>query len=438
MDTVSQLDPAAGSGASENGTGSRRLRVLTVVDHYLPGFRAGGPIRSIDNLVACLGDRIQFDVVTADVDLGQSEPYPNIEAGCWQALEHARVRYMSRRERSLAGWRSLLAQDAWDLLYLNSVFSRTAIRILALRRMGLVPRIPVVIAPRGEVHPGALSVHRRRKVAWLAFCHRAGLYGGLEWQAATGAEREDICRVFPEAARRVHLARQVPLKGVAAGAAAASLVGGVVPPLQKAPGSARLVFISRISPKKNLDYALRVVAGAGRDVEFDIYGPVETEKYWRACRAVLPASVKVRYCGALRQDQVVPTFARYHLFVFPTRGESFGHVVLESLVAGCPVLVSDQTPWRNLAGRSAGWDVPLSEPESFASCIRSIVEMDQASFDRWRAGARSLGRSWASDDTGMEAHRRMFFAVAQAGEPSPGAGVPVRRRPDWSTTGRQV
>jgi glycosyltransferase involved in cell wall biosynthesis len=45
-------------------------------------------------------------------------------------------------------------------------------------------------------------------------------------------------------------------------------------------------------------------------------------------------------------DDVPGTFAQYDLFAFPSRGENFGHVVLESLSVGTPVLVSDRTPWK--------------------------------------------------------------------------------------------
>src|SRR4051812_11201747 len=46
--------------------------ILTFSRFYLPGFRAGGPIRSISRLVECLGDEFQFRIVTADRDAGST------------------------------------------------------------------------------------------------------------------------------------------------------------------------------------------------------------------------------------------------------------------------------------------------------------------------------------------------------------------------------
>ena len=39
------------------------MKVFTLAPHYLPGFKAGGPIRSIANLAAELGDEIDFRIV---------------------------------------------------------------------------------------------------------------------------------------------------------------------------------------------------------------------------------------------------------------------------------------------------------------------------------------------------------------------------------------
>src|SRR3546814_13762415 len=42
---------------------------------YLPGYRSGGPLQSIANLVSRLGDEFDFRIITADRDLGNTSPY---------------------------------------------------------------------------------------------------------------------------------------------------------------------------------------------------------------------------------------------------------------------------------------------------------------------------------------------------------------------------
>jgi hypothetical protein len=48
-----------------------------------------------------------------------------------------------------------------------------------------------------------------------------------------------------------------------------------------------------------------------------------------------------------------------------------------------PVIISDQTPWRNLEAQKVGWDLPLSDLEGFVSAIERAAAMDQQEYDTW-------------------------------------------------------
>src|SRR5439155_21020722 len=101
-------------------------------------------------------------------------------------------------------------------------------------------------------------------------------------------------------------------------------------------GRPRLVFISRVSRKKNLDLILRSLQGVSAPVEFDIYWPLEDAGYWSKCESLMhqiPPFVQVRYRGELAPSDVPRTFAQYDAFIFPTLGENFGHIIAESLSA---------------------------------------------------------------------------------------------------------
>lgn len=148
----------------------------------------------------------------------------------------------------------------------------------------------------------------------------------------------------------------------------------------------RLFFLSRISPKKNLDFALQVLGKVESTLVFDVYGPIEDKVYWQTCLDLiekLPSNIVVNYCGAVTPDQVADVFSGYDLFFFPTRGENYGHVIAESLSAGTPVLLSDQTPWQTLENDKLGWDLPL-DLELFARKIEEVAAMDAESRLSWR------------------------------------------------------
>ena len=134
----------------------------------------------------------------------------------------------------------------------------------------------------------------------------------------------------------------------------------------------RLVFLSRIDRMKNLDFALAVLSKCETPVRFDIYGPVTHQDYWRECQrhmTALPPHIEVRYHGAIANSDVSRTLAAYDLFFLPTLGENFCHAIFDALEVGLPVLISDQTPWRDLEEMEAGWSLPLSDPSVFAAAI---------------------------------------------------------------------
>ena len=347
------------------------MKILTVVSYYLPGEKSGGPVRSIANMVECLGGKNRFLILTKDRDIGDKSPYLSIEPSSWQDVNKALVWYMRPKETRLIGLWRLITQTEYDLIYLNSLFSVFTIRILVLRALGLFDKKPMIIAPRGELSPGALEIKNIKKRIYLLLSKMAGFYRGVVWHASTDHEAGDIRRVFPVASERFPMSAQpiriAPDPFLAPGPSSKEMNN---PPLRKEPGEMRIVFISRISRKKNLDYALRLLSNLQGNIHFDIYGPCEDERYWDECRSLinaLPSSIQVEYRGIAQANDVRSLFSRYHLFLFPTRGENFGHVIPEALSSGCLVLLSDQTPGVALRKKEIGWDIALDDPSGFSN-----------------------------------------------------------------------
>lgn len=383
-------------------------RILVIIDHYLPGYKAGGPTRSIASMVERLGDEFEFHIITSDRDLGESHPYPGIKVGSWESVGKAHVLYLPSSKMSFLGWYRLLKDLQYDLIYLNSFFSRLSIKTIMLRRMRLLPKKPVVLAPRGEFSPGALSLKSFKKHLYILLAKYLGLYSGVIWQASSEYEMKDILSAFGIKAMAVKPSVQIAPD---------------LPPLLpqdselgerpiKQRGSARIVFLSRIARMKNLDFAIKLLTEVKGKVEFDIYGPIEDQMYWGECQhliELLPGNISVSYCGMVLPDRASCMFSQYHLFLFPTRGENFGHVILEALSAGCPVLTSDQTPWSQLATRQAGWSLPLSEPERFRIALNKLISMDQCAFGEMSQRARSYARDFSGNRDLVRASRDLFL-----------------------------
>lgn len=361
------------------------MTILALNQYYLPGYKAGGPIRTLANMVERMGDEFRFKIIAGDRDSGDVAPYPSARPGEWQAVGKAEVYYLAPSQRSIWTIRRLLRSVDYDVLYLNSFFSFWyTIVPLGLLRLGLIPRRPVVVAPRGEFSPGALSIKRAKKKTFIVLARSMGLYRGVLWQASSDLEAEDI-RHWMGRTARIKVAPNIPDR---------MDIEEVLRRQGKEPGRLRAVFLSRITEKKNLLWALDLLRSIRGKVEFDIYGSVADPIYWEKCCKIIaemPANVRVRYKGVAPHEMVRSIFSEYDAFLFPTLGENFGHVVLEALSAGCPVVMSDTTPWRDLEARGVGWVLPLTDRSAFVEVLERLVDMDEAEHARWRDRARRFG-----------------------------------------------
>ena len=83
-------------------------RILTFTEYYLPGFKSGGPVRTLANMVDQLSDDFAFRIVTLDRDFLDSVPYPGAKRNAWQRVGGAEVFYLSPNRCTLRGLRRLI------------------------------------------------------------------------------------------------------------------------------------------------------------------------------------------------------------------------------------------------------------------------------------------------------------------------------------------
>lgn len=391
------------------------VTVLTTIGSYLPGYKAGGPIRSVANLIDALGDDFEFRVVTSDRDLGEDKPYDSIVRGSWQSVGKANVLYLSPADMCLVSWYRLLNSNSYDLLYLNSFFYKLTVKTLFLRALGLIPRKPTIVAPRGEFSRAAFSMGVLKRLKKQVYMHSARIldfYRQVTWQASSEKEMSDILARLGSriSVQQIFVAPDIPdMSRFQAGSENDVMLEDRIS--SKRPGFARVVFLSRIAKIKNLVMAIELLGEVRGEVEFDIYGPLEDKGYWdQCCDATrrLPPNVRVCYEGIVPAEQVHEVFSRYHLFLFPTLGENYGHVIPEALGAGCLVLTSDRTPWQGFDKNGIGWTLPLDDMDSFVSAIDEIIDMGSGEFRCRSKSAVMFAKDVATDQAVLEANRALF------------------------------
>jgi glycosyltransferase involved in cell wall biosynthesis len=384
------------------------VRVVVLVDYYLPGFR-GGAIFSLANLVERLSGRFEFWIITRDRDVRQSTPHRDVALNTWTRVGAAMVFYTSPGEVTFSTLRRLIGEVHADVIYLNSVFSGLAIRTLLLRRAGLIAPRAVLLGPEGELSPGAFQGKRPKKVAFLRLARATGLYRGVVWRATTELEREEILQAIGSR-HDIVVAPVLTARGIVP-------ERGQLMEVAKQRGAVRFLYLSRITPKKNLRFFLELLTQVGGTVSLDIVGVIDDQRYWHACErdlALLPPNVTVHYHDQSSHAQLSEHFARTHFSVLPTLGENFAFALFESLAAGRPVLTSTMTPWRGLAARRAGWDLSLDDRETWLRTIQHCVDIDDQAYQAMVDGAWQSAHDYAADPSPEQANARALERAVQA------------------------
>jgi glycosyltransferase involved in cell wall biosynthesis len=380
-----------------------KKKILVFIDWYLPGYMAGGPVRSMANMTGHLSAEFDFHIVTRNNEYGETTPYTDTVPDSWNDLmPGVKVWYCSEGKASIAIWQHLIKTTRCDVVYINGIYSPmfSMLPIIAAKLMRFKK---VIVAPRGMFGKGALDIKPFKKMVFIKTCKVLGLYHNILWHATAETEKQEIegiidskvqVQVIPNLAKPV-------------------LETSKISTLKKEPHKLKLCFISRISRKKNLAFALEVLKDLPHNIQvnYDLYGPIDDPVYWRRCEEIIKTlsnNIEINYKGAVTPDEIGPTFRKYHAFLFPTNHENFGHVILESLIEGRPVIISDQTPWRNLHTRKAGWDLSLNNPKAFVEVLMLLDGMTQVEFEDWCGGAFILGEESANDESLLKQYRNLL------------------------------
>ena len=377
-------------------------KILLFTDWYEPGFKGGGPIQSVKNLVDLLRDKYSFYIFCSDRDLGDEGPYKNITVDQWTATEpHVRIWYASPSFLSRKNIQHFIQEVNPDRVYFNSMYSVkfTLIPLWILLRKNFSGKI--VLAPRGMLHKGALDKKTLKKKAFLSLFRYTRSYRNITFHATDSQEEKDILYFFSNHAK-VIVARDTP-----------SLQRQEYKRIKKEAGHLDCLFVSRIHPKKNLLYFLDLLNKIDQTVtiQFDIYGSCDDQSYCTACQLAagkLPRHIRVNFLGPLVNKGVLDTIRSYQLFVLPTMGENFGHAIFESLSVGRPVLISDQTPWRGLSEKKAGWDLALDHPDLFKRALEEAIQFDQDRFDDWSFHAWKFANDYITQANPEEEYLKLF------------------------------
>lgn len=375
----------------------RRKKILIFIDWYKPGFKAGGPIRSISNLVEQLYDKAELFIITSNCDYLENTPYKTIKTDDWNNIDNAQVFYLSKQNTNAKRIKNLIEEIKPDTIYCNSLYSYyfSLLPIYISKKL----QIRTILAVRGMLSKGSLGVKSRKKTFFLKSAKFIGYFKNVIFHATTDEEKKDIENAFGKdttiiVANNLSQKKSLPFNKK-----------------QKNSNELKLVSIARISPEKNTLFALETLKRCKNDIVFDIYGPIYNQEYWSKCLSLinqLPQNIVVNYKGALNHDDLDATLTNYHALFLPSTGENFGHIIIEAMINSCIPIISDQTPWRDLEFQKIGFDLPLEKQELFNEKIDFLASMSNEDFHKFSLNTHQFGLKINSSHQNIEAYKQLF------------------------------
>ena len=343
-------------------------RIFILYPYYWPDFSAGGPVQSIFNLVDFFSDRCQF-FLTSGIT---KEHTPTVTPHQWNTGPHGEQVYLTPALSFLKVFH-LLRKVKPDTLFINGIF--TAVTTLPGLLYGKLTGTKTIISPRGMLQPWALQKKGWKKMLYLPL-FRLVMPRGVRWHATNEKEAEEIRLVFG-AHQRVSVATNIPRKPAP----------GYTPKPRSQYEPLKLVFLSLINSNKNLDLIIDAVQAMPADLTLDIYGPVADEKYWIGCQSRIAGSSRIQFHGAVPPDRVQEVLSRYHFFILPTAGENFGHAIFDALSIGLPVIISRNTPWREVETMHAGYYCETVDAASLRLLLEKAMALTAAEYTALSTGA---------------------------------------------------
>ena len=379
-----------------------KKKIICFIKYYLPGYKSGGPVRTIANLIDKIGNDHFFDIVTSDRDVYDLNSFQNIKVDDWNEAYNSRIFYSSNFISYIYKLPIFFKRKSYDYIYLNSFFSfQFSIIVLIIILLKIIPRTKIIIAPRGEFSLSALKIKKFRKTFYLRIFMLFNLDQNVIWQASSTYELNDIKKIFNRRILNIKIAPDIPEINFDRKDYNLNLT---MNPL-------KIIFLSRISSIKNLDFAIEVLKELKINVHFEIVGPICDKDFWQYCLNLLkelPFNISYSYLGSINHKDVGKKISNNHLFFLPTKSENYGHTIFESLTVGTPVLISNQTPWRKLSDHNAGWDIPLVNKFDFVHSINNMSKLSQKEYEQKRLDSVKFVKKKININKILKSNKELF------------------------------
>jgi glycosyltransferase involved in cell wall biosynthesis len=351
------------------------MKILQVVPTYFPALRYGGPIFSVHALcqgLVAIGHEVH--VFTTSVDGPKDSDVPHDRAVDVDGVQVHYFRSAWLRRLYFSPDLAMHLGSAigqFDVAHLHSVFLYPTV---LGARLSVRAGVPYVLSPRGMLVRDLIE--RRSsliKHAWIRLVERSNLQRAARIHLTSEEERLALIDLGLNLAPIAIIPNGVKAPVTFSRDEVSPDVRALV-----AQGFDVLSF-GRISWKKGLDRLIRamvelptaraVIAGNDEDgLSAKLRGVAEEFGVGDRVR-FLPRQIS----GADKEA----LFAAARAFALPSLSENFGNVVVEAMIRGLPVVVTERVGAAEIVKESGGGLVARSEPGEFAAAFAGLLASNE-------------------------------------------------------------
>jgi glycosyltransferase involved in cell wall biosynthesis len=267
----------------------------------------------------------------------------------------------------------------YDVAHIHALFSPVSSAAATVCRQ---KKLPYILRPLGTLDPADLQKKKQLKKLYVEIIERRNLAGAAAIHFTSEQEAKISARFGVNTHDLVIPLGVIPLQK--------PVENTLLTQLEMPQGVPLILFMSRIEPKKGLDIlipALEKLLASGNNFHFVLAGtnPQDPDYEQQIKDKITNSSLRshTTITGFVTGELKASLLQAADLFVLPSYYENFGIAVAEAMVAGVPVVISDQVHiWQQVHDSESGW-VGTTEVESLVELLQQALQNPQ---ERQRRG----------------------------------------------------
>lgn len=246
-----------------------------------------------------------------------------------------------------------------DIVHLHGLWGLFLLKIFIISKL---KGARIVLSPHGMLEKEALKSSKiKKKVAWILYQRFIVRKSDL---IIVNSERErNNCKSFFD------------------GLSVVVIPNGVNPMFGEYDNSRSkpyILFLSRLDPIKGLPILFEAWAKIQNKRNFELVicgnGDKQYVTFLKGLISKLNLAENTFMLGSVSGEYKWSIIQNANCFILPSYSENFGIAVAEALYSGIPVVVSNNTPWNNLADLGIGWNVDV-DVDNIKLVLEDVINM---------------------------------------------------------------